>query len=53
MTTIKVTYFCEQYLERRLAALEERGSQVISVTWQGVPYSRFVVVYRECENANK
>ena len=44
---IKVMYCGDQYLERRLTRIEQDGSKVISVAWQGVPYSRFVIVYRE------
>ena len=43
---VKVMYCGEQYLECRLNRIIEEGGCVVSVTWQGVPHSRFVVVYR-------
>ena len=43
---VKVMYCGEQYLELRLNSIVEEGGDVVSVTWQGVPHSRFVVVYR-------
>ncbi len=39
----KVTYCCYDLLERRLNSV---GGEIISVTWQPAPYSRFIIVYK-------
>lgn len=44
---IKVAKFSDEYLECRLQNIEKKGGVVISVTWRGVPYSEYTVVYRE------
>lgn len=39
-------YECDhQYLETRLNQLSDKGYTIISVTWRGVPHSKYTVVY--------
>ena len=46
MAVIQVFECIESLLECRLQELEDEGSEIISVTWRSVPYSKYAVIYR-------